>query len=83
MLHSSHHGGHQLLQLLCPQPARLQDFFVVGLLLAVVVHHRPVADQRQGEATHPSVTGDDDLVDSAHPCSEDKEEVRSYTDYYI
>lgn len=56
---------------------------MVGLLLAVVVHHRPVADQRQGEATHPSVTGDDDLVDSAHPCSEDKEEVRSYTDYYI
>ena len=78
MLQPSHHGGHQLLQLLGPQPACLQDLLVVGLLLAVVVHHRPVADQRQGEATHPGVAGDDDLVDGAHPCSGDREEV-SYT----
>lgn len=73
MLQPSHHGGHQLLQLRGPLPARLQDFFVVGLLLAVVVHHRPVADQRQGEATHPGVAGDDYLVHSAHPCRKDRE----------
>lgn len=78
MLQPSHHGGHQLLQLLGPLPARLQDLLVVGPLLAVVVHHRPVADQRQGEAAHPGVAGDDDLVDGAHPCSRDIEEV-SYT----
>lgn len=72
LLQPSHQGGHQLLQLFGPQPPRLQDLFVVGLLLAVVVHHRPVADQRQGEATHPSVAGSDDLVDSTHPCSKDR-----------
>lgn len=41
---------------------------MVGFLPAVVVHDRLVADQRQGEATHASVAGDDDLVDGAHPC---------------
>lgn len=79
VLQPSHHGGHQLLQLLGPLPARLQDFFVVGLLLAVVVHHRPVADERQGEATHPGVSGNYYLVDGAHPCSKDKDEVRRCT----
>ena len=68
VLQSSHHGGHQFLQLLGPLPARLQDFLVVGLLLAVIVHHCPVADQRHGEATHPGMTGDDHLMYGAHTC---------------
>ncbi|KAG7232056.1 hypothetical protein INR49_009939 [Caranx melampygus] len=62
-----HHDGHQLLQLLGPDAARLQHLLVVGLLLAVVVHHRAVADQGEGEAAHAGVTGDDHLVDGAHP----------------
>lgn len=70
----SHHGGHQDLHLLAALPARLQDLVVVGFLPAVVVHHRTVADQRHGEAAHPCVTGDDHLVNGAHPCGEDKEE---------
>ncbi|TNN63846.1 putative fibroblast growth factor 1 [Liparis tanakae] len=39
-LHPGHHGGHQLLQLLRPPPARLQHLLVVGRLPALVVHHR-------------------------------------------
>ncbi|PWA28841.1 hypothetical protein CCH79_00012823 [Gambusia affinis] len=45
---------------------RKQDFLVVGLLLAVVVHHRQVGDQRQGDHAHAAVAGDDHLVDGAH-----------------
>ncbi|KAF3857918.1 hypothetical protein F7725_011119 [Dissostichus mawsoni] len=67
VLQPGDHGGHQLLQLLRPLPARLQHLLVVGLLLAVVVHHRPVADQRQGEAAHPGVTRNDDLVRASAP----------------
>lgn len=74
VLQPSHHGGHQLLQLLRPLPARLQDLLVVGLLLAVVVHHRLVADQRHGEAAHAAVAGDDHLVHRAHPYRGDTEE---------
>lgn len=45
LLQLSHHGRHQLLQLFGPQPPRLQDLFMVGPLLAVVVHHCLVGDQ--------------------------------------
>lgn len=68
VLQPRHHAGHQLLQMLGSQPARLQNLLVVGFLLAVVVHDRLVADQRQGKAAHAGVAGDDDLVDGAHPC---------------
>lgn len=68
VLNPGHNGGHQLLQLLGPQPSRLQHFLVVGFLLTVVVHHGLVADQGHGEAAHPSVVGYDDLMSSAHSC---------------
>lgn len=66
VLDPGHHGGHQPLQLLCTLLARLEDLLVVGLLLAVVVHHRLIGDQREGEDPHAAVTRDDHLVRRAH-----------------
>lgn len=74
-LQPSHQIGHQILQLFGPQPPSLQDLLVVGSLLTIIIHHRAVADQRHGEATHPSVTGNNDLVDSAHPYNEKEEAI--------
>lgn len=68
VLHPGHHGGHQLLQLLGSLLADLQHLLVVGLLLALVVHHRLVGDERQRKGAHAAVARDDDLVHGAHAC---------------
>lgn len=68
VLNPGHHGGHQLLQLLRSLLADLQDLLVVGLLLALVVHHRLVGDERERKGAHAAVARDDDLVRGAHAC---------------
>lgn len=74
-LQPSHQIGHQILQLFGPQPPGLQDLLMVGFLLTVIIHHCTIAYQRQGEATHPSMTGNNDFMDGAHPFSNEKEEI--------
>lgn len=66
MLDPGHHGGNQPLQLLRSLLASLKDLLVIGLFLAVVVHHRLVGDQRKREDAHAAVARYDHLVDCAH-----------------
>lgn len=66
VLDPGHHGGNQSLQLLRSLLARLEDLLVIGLLLAVVVRHHLVGDEREGEDAHAAVARDDYLMDCAH-----------------
>ncbi len=66
VLYPGDHGGHQPLQLLRPLFARLQNLLVIGLFLAVVVHHRLISYQRQSEDAHPTVPCHDHLVNRTH-----------------
>ena len=66
VLDAGHDRGEQPLQLLSPLLAPLQYLFVIGLLLAVVVHHRQVGDEGQGEDAHAAVPRHHHLVRCAH-----------------
>lgn len=63
---ASDHGGHQPLQLLCPLLACLENFLMVGFLLAVIVHHSLIGDQRQSKDAHSTVTRHDYFMNRAH-----------------
>uniref|UniRef100_A0A3B3T3T1 C2H2-type domain-containing protein n=1 Tax=Paramormyrops kingsleyae TaxID=1676925 RepID=A0A3B3T3T1_9TELE len=74
VLHAHYHCGHQAGELLRAHLPCLQHLLVVGLLLAVVVHHGLVCDERQCEDPQAAVPGHDGLVHRAHAC-----QVREHT----